>query len=236
MNHQSNDRTPNLTLAIELSNPSASSTSHAVALFSQDHAGASLISSDRIPAGIRGSDGIMVLVESLSKEHGISPSDISRIIVSVGPGGYTALRISTTTAKVLAQIIGCDLVAVSSAKVAAMAVNDCDRPALIALASKNKHTHGTLLQADGGLEILGMIDADMIESLGIRSIVSDSYLPQSFEERAQQLGIDRHPIVLDARACYEAAKGLGPVLPEEIAPIYAREPDAMTQWRARTES
>lgn len=222
-----------IVLAIELSNPSASTDAHAAALFSFANSESELIGSMPIPEGIRSSDAIMVLVESLCAEHEIKPTDITRILVSVGPGGYTALRIATTTAKVLAHTIGCSLVAVPTANVAAVAIDSAHRPALIALASKNNLAHCSVAHADGQIEAVGVIDASKIESLNVRSIFADSFLPKAFVEAAEQQGIEVHPIVLDAQNCLVAASGIPPIAPIELAPIYAREPDAITQWRER---
>jgi tRNA A37 threonylcarbamoyladenosine modification protein TsaB len=225
-------------LAIELSNPSAAPGGHASALFSiadeDDLSERSLIGSGPIPEGVRSSDGIMVLVESLCAQHQVGPCDIKKIIVSNGPGGYTALRISTTTAKVLAQTIGCELVAVPTARIAAASIDPQHKPALIALASKNELAHCSVAHANGLLESVGVIDADRIKSLGVVSIVADSHLPRTFVDRAEEFGIAIHPIVLDARLCLEAAEGVEPTSPIDLAPIYAREPDAVTQWRSRT--
>ena len=232
--HQSDGE---IILAIELSNPNATPDAHAGALFmcsSRTEKQTQLIGSMPIPSGLRSSDAIMVLVDTLCTKHQIAPAQIARILVSVGPGGYTALRIAATTAKVLAHTLGCSLVAVPSALVAAQEISASNLPALIGLASKNQQTHGSLVHADGRVESLGVIDADGISSLGIKAIVADKHLPQSIVDRAASLEIRVVPIVLDARRCVDAAAGIEAIDPIELAPIYAREPDAITQWRART--
>tara|TARA_R110002072_G_scaffold42064_9_gene117741 strand:+ start:15373 stop:16116 length:744 start_codon:yes stop_codon:yes gene_type:complete len=226
-----------IVLAIELSNPSASADAHAAAVFcadDDDSAGpVSLIGSRPIPDGIRSSDAIMVLIESLCAAHQIKPTQIARIIVSIGPGGYTALRIASTTAKVLAHTLGCELVAVPSAAVGAQAIEPSHRPALIALASKNQMAHCSLVHEDGRVESLGVLDAQGIGELSLRAIFADKHLPGSFVGLANDRGISIEPLVLDARHCVSAAAGIAPIDPDELRPIYAREPDAVTQWRAR---
>ena len=220
-------------LAVELSNPSASSSAHCVAIFSSSDQGAQLVSSLEMPQGIRSSDGIMASIEKLCKDVGVVPSDIGRILVSIGPGGYTALRISTTTAKVLACALDCELVGIPSASVAARSISESHRPALIGLASKNTHIHATLLNEDGSLCTLGMRDVDVLDDFKVRSIHADGHLPDPFKQRADELKIELLPIVLDARMMLSASEGVGPVEPSVIEPLYAREPDAVTQWRAR---
>ena len=234
------ESSPKIVLAIELSNPSASADAHAAAVFrvvGADCTGhGTLIGSKPIPDGIRSSDAIMVLIESLCAAHQIEPSQIARIIVSIGPGGYTALRIASTTAKVLAHTLGCELVAVPSAAVGAQAIEPSHRPALIALASKNQMAHCSLVHQDGRVETLGMLDAQGVGELDLCSIYADKHLPGSFVELANDRGVSIEPLVLDARYVVSAAAGIAPIDPDELRPIYAREPDAVTQWRARAES
>ena len=225
--------TTKFAIAIELSNPNASADAHAVGLFLVGADKSELVDSLPVPSTVRSADALMMLIETLCTKHKIAPGDIDRIVVSVGPGGYTALRISSTTAKVLAHTIGCALVAVPSAVVASEAVKPEHRPALIALASKNNQSHCSILAADGSLKAVGVIDASKIESLQVRTIIADAHLPELFIDKAKELGIEIVPIELDARNVLEAAKGIKPIDPIELAPIYAREPDAITQWRAR---
>ena len=78
-----------------------------------------------------------------------------------------------------------------------------------------------------------MIGADSLESLGLGSIVADTHLPETFAQQAQALGLDRHELVLDARNLLRASQGIEPIESMRLTPLYAREPDAVTQWRAR---
>jgi tRNA threonylcarbamoyladenosine biosynthesis protein TsaB len=54
--------------------------------------------------------GIAVVLE----ECGLTPRDIDRVVVDVGPGLYTGLRVGIATATAFAQALGCDVVAVNS--------------------------------------------------------------------------------------------------------------------------
>ena len=222
-----------IVLAIELSNPSASNSASAVALFADQEGTHALIDSALMKKSTRGSDGLMSLIEHLCTKNTIAPSQISTLIVSVGPGGYTSLRISTTSAKVLAMTLKCKLIAVPSALVAAQAIAQNDLPALIALASKNQHTHASVVDESGEVRTLGMVGAEALEALGVKTIYADAHLPESLQQRAASLGISVRPIILDAIHCVEAAAGISPIDPGLLEPIYAREPDAITQWRAR---
>lgn len=183
----------------------------------------------------RGSDGLVAAIDELCTEHDIDSSQIARIVVSVGPGGYTALRISVTVAKVLARVIGCAVVPVSSAAVAGVACLGEASGVVIALASKNGKAHCTRLM-NGELEVLGVIDGQGVVSSGARVLVGDAHLPSEMIEAAEAAGIEVRPIEFSARACLEASVGYsgryGEIDASELGVEYAREPDAVTQWRA----
>ncbi|MEY8749907.1 tRNA (adenosine(37)-N6)-threonylcarbamoyltransferase complex dimerization subunit type 1 TsaB [Alkalicoccobacillus gibsonii] len=62
---------------------------------------------------------LMPAVTDVLAELDLSPKDLSRIVVAVGPGSYTGVRIGVTTAKTLAWTLSVPLVGVSSLEVMA---------------------------------------------------------------------------------------------------------------------
>jgi tRNA A37 threonylcarbamoyladenosine modification protein TsaB len=229
-----------VSLAIELSNPNATNDAHHAALFGAD---GSLVGSMAIPSGVRSADGLMLLISKLCEKYSVVPDDIAKVIVSVGPGGYTSLRIATTTAKVLAHAIGCKVVAVPSALIAGVGyAKECDQDqgekVLVALASKKQLAHCSVIAADGTIDEIGIVDAPGLEALianrpEIKVILSDDHLPESFVDMAKTNGMLVEAIDLDARWCLEASAGIEAVEPIDLMLKYAREPDAVTQWRVR---
>lgn len=230
------DCTGVVTLGIEMSNPASAppeDPAHTVALWAGTDDAPPLIASAPLPTGARASDALMDAVRALCADNAIAPARIARIIVSTGPGGYTALRIATTTAKMLALTLGAELIAVPSARVVALGCTPRQCPALIALASKKDRVHASIARDDGRVEEVGIIESERLASLGVRSIIADRHLPDAFDARARALGIARLPLRLDARELLRASVGLGVTEPLLLQPRYAREPDAVTQWRAR---
>jgi len=195
--------------------------------------GGRCLGSAPLPASTRGSDAVLHAISELAGSCSIEPREVDRVLVSVGPGGYTALRISTTSAKVLADTLGAELVAVPTARVVSVALDASDLPALIALASKKDRCHASVLSSDGALRSVGIIGADALRSHELKSIVADRHLPGSFRETASAIGVGVLALRLDARDLLRAAEGIDPIDPLRCEPIYAREPDAVTQWRAR---
>lgn len=63
---------------------------------------------------------LMPGIDKVLKEAKIKPQDINQIAVGIGPGSFTGTRIAVSTARGLAQAIGCPLVGISTLDVLAM--------------------------------------------------------------------------------------------------------------------
>src|SRR5690606_22626884 len=146
--------------------------------------------------------------------------------------------IAITTAKMIAEATGCEVVPVPSALVAAWRLRGRPElaPAIVCLASKKGTAHGTLLPAAGwleGAEALGVIGPDDIRERRPRTISADSYLPDAMRAAAREIGAAVIPPQFAAESVCHLARDMPPQDPATLAPIYAREADAVTQWRAR---
>ncbi|MCI0437109.1 MAG: tRNA (adenosine(37)-N6)-threonylcarbamoyltransferase complex dimerization subunit type 1 TsaB, partial [Gemmatimonadetes bacterium] len=77
-------------------------------------------------------DDLLPAIGRLFERAGLKPHDLAggggAVAVSIGPGGFTGLRIGIATAKMLAESLGAKLVAVPSALVAAEAWSPALRP------------------------------------------------------------------------------------------------------------
>jgi len=65
---------------------------------------------------------IMPAIQTLMKDCGRVPADLTRIVVAKGPGSYTGVRIGVTIAKTLAWTLNIPLVGVSSLEILAASV------------------------------------------------------------------------------------------------------------------
>lgn len=179
-----------------------------------------------------GEDDLMAAVARLCDRAGVRPRDLTAVAVSVGPGGYTALRIAVATAKMLAEATGASCVAVPSAEVAARRAPR-GRPFSVALASKGESAHITDFAADGTLlRAGGLAGTGSLGTRGSGLLIADRFLPPAITAEAKSLGIPVLDPVFDPAACLEAAAGRAPVDPVALAPLYPREPEAVTKWRA----
>lgn len=225
---------PDLTLAIEASNPTAGACGVAVG------DGQRLLGEEPVRETTRHDDDLMPAIDRLTRRLGIGPRDLGRVAVSVGPGGYTAVRTAVATAKMIAEGVGARCVPVPTALVAAVRAARTPGAFVVCLASKGDSTHATAFDEPGGngpigpMRPRGLIEAGGVATLGVNRLIADTFLPAAIATAAAAAGIAIEPLHLSAAACCEASLGLPAIDPVELLPCYPREPDAVTQWRTRT--
>jgi tRNA A37 threonylcarbamoyladenosine modification protein TsaB len=214
-----------LTLAIETSNPSAGGGG--VALVAG--AGVGVLGVEEVSREPQ-RDDLMAAIARLCARCQKSPGDLTRVAASIGPGGYTAVRVAVTVAKMICEATGAACVGVPTPLVVARRVS-FQGPFAIALASKGETALVT--RFEGGAPGPGtLIDASGLTSLHIGLLVADAFLPPAMRTRAAELGIRVEPPTFDPVACAEASEIIPPTDPAALLPLYPREPEAVTKWRA----
>ena len=228
-----------LLLAIETSNPSAWSPAcrekPGVALL--DTVTRQTLGQESIDPQLRHDDRLVPAIDALTKRLALRPRDLRTIAVSVGPGGFTAVRLAVTTAKMIAEATGAACIPVPTALVAARAF-DGPGPVAVALASKNDTAFIAAFDENRRPLAPGAIhDARGFGALhaahGVRTLLADGHLPASLADAARSRGVVIAPIDLGPESCGRSAldAGLAPVDPAQLLPIYPREPEAVTKWR-----
>lgn len=194
-------------------------------------------------------DDLMPAIDRLCARASVEPAHIGRIAVSVGPGGFTGLRIACAVAKSIAEATGAGLVAVPAAAglIRGVAPETRDRGmVLIALAWKRNDlwrvafeppgTHGSRLDEipEGALTRL-----DQFFTTGPRpsGVIAAAVMDETLEARMRYLGLIPEGVavlrpVWDPVALGVASLSMKSVDPSALAPIYPREPEAVTKWRA----
>lgn len=238
------------TLAIETSNegarppsePSLNNSSACFAGVAIADANGTHLGTEPLTPQSRHDDDLIPAIDRLTRRLGLAPSDIARIAVSVGPGGYTAVRIAVSTARMLCESLGCQGVAVPSANVAAVHASRTmpSVPVAIFLASKREYAHLSVFGPDsqpiGPPTLADAIAArTLLEHHGITTAFADHHLPASISASLASIGVTIHPLALSPEACLIAARSLPSVPPDKIMPIYAREPEAVRLWESRPE-
>lgn len=196
----------------------------------------------------RHDDDLLPAIDRLARRLSIAPHAIDRAAVSVGPGGFTAVRVAVASAKLLAEANRararpCLCIGVPSALVAAWNPDPSTTRGgvAVALASKGDTVHLTTLHA-GWRDRPGEAPAGTITTpaalaplaaRGIRLLIADGHLPESFRRAADRAGLRVAAPHFSARACLELASRLPALDPLDLLPVYPREPEAVALWRAR---
>jgi tRNA threonylcarbamoyl adenosine modification protein YeaZ len=220
---------PPLTLAIESSNPSAAPPSVAL-VAAQEVLGTEPVESRPH------TDDLITAIDRLFKRTGRQPRDLTAVAVSIGPGGYTAVRIAITTAKLICEATGAACHPIPTAHAVAARV-ESDKPFGVALASKGESTFLTRFQPRTGpglpaaIEEGHLITAADLGSLDIPLLIIDRFAPPALVARAAQLGIELRPPTLDPIAAAQLAPNFPALDPAALAPLYPREPEAVTKWK-----
>lgn len=236
-------------LAIETSNPSAAGAGVGVALGRMDGSGPVLLE----PLAARGEkqarggldDDLMPAIDRIMRRAGVGVDALARVAVSAGPGGYTGLRVACAAGKMIAEGCGCACVAVRSARAAL--VSSWDQIATrgttgvaVLLASKGESSWGEVfLASDNPLEahaagpggLIGPGEVSRLKGVGV--LLGDQFVAGSIIEAAKAAGMQVLSPKFDAQAVLKLGMVGEAIDPAGLSPMYPREPDAVTLWRAR---
>lgn len=228
-----------LTLAIEISNPSAAegaldSARPGVAIGEGDTpASATVLGVEPLAKGRDHDNDLLPAIDRLTRRLAFKPRDLTRVAVSAGPGGFTSLRLAVAAAKMICEVTGAHPRAVPTANVAARAFVNPASPFAVALASKHDSVYITVFDRDATPAGNGrIITASEIPTLGVTVLLADSYLPQEIRDACAKHAVTIAPLNLDAASCFFASLVQPDIDPLALAPIYPREPEAVTKWRA----
>ncbi len=240
---------PQHILAIECSNPGSGidigTRGPGVALGRLIGHDVELVATEQVRPSGRGGhdDDLMPAIDRLFRAAGITPRDgtLARVAVSIGPGGYTSVRVACAAGKMIAEASGARCVAVPTASVAIEALPDLGPRGHIAVALAGKGESAWVQVFDAGVaarpgRIITAPDIEALHAAGVRLLIADSFLPAILRAAAQQLGWTIVPPIFDAAACLRVGARLPAIDPADLVPLYPREPDAVTLWRARKNS
>lgn len=84
----------------------------------------------------------------------------------------------------------------------------------------------------GASRDMGLAGPEMVERLGVRTVIADQHLPESFREAAGRVGARVVEPIFSPVSVLQIAAGMDGSDPALAAPIYPREPEAVSKWRA----
>ena len=109
------------------------------------------------------------------------------------------------------------------------------------LASKDETAYLTLFETGGwkrGLAIPAgrLVTAAEFPLEEVDVVIADQFLPIPINELLKQRGVCIMPPRFLAASCLHLAGALDQIDPLALAPLYPREPDAVTLWRKRKQA
>ena len=231
-----------LTLAIE-----SSTTSVGCALGDDD--GPIIV--HEVRRGRRHAELLAPAIEFLCAQAEVEIGAIGSVVADVGPGLFTGLRVGLATARMLAQMLGTEMVAVSSLDVLAAAACDGERTTVSVIDARRNEVFVNLYRPvrTGGNEpeSLGaprcMSPTDLVAELRARgevlTLAGDGAVRYFDVIAAEVPGVFPPTVTfppvatLLALGAARALRGLS-VHHEAARPLYLREPDAQISWATRT--
>ena len=215
---------------------------------SQRHGGIALRCPDgtvvvnRLTSTTRRGDALMPAIESLLKEAQVEPGNLSGIGVSIGPGGFTGLRIGLAAAKMLGWALDIPIAAVPTALVAAESDSQSVSRMAVALASKDDTCWLSLVEGARGSRALldGPKGGQLVDPANFKAgvdgsncLLADDHLPASMSDH----GLPCHEPDFDPVILLEITERFlaeGRITdPLDLLPIYPRDPEAVRLWDAR---
>ncbi|MCL6437514.1 MAG: tRNA (adenosine(37)-N6)-threonylcarbamoyltransferase complex dimerization subunit type 1 TsaB [Rubrobacteraceae bacterium] len=178
------------------------------------------------------SETLLPSVHEVLELAGEDLGDVGRIVVGVGPGTFTGIRIAVATARALAGTLGAEICASSTLDALAHPALSSGRERVVAVIdARRRQVFAELFAA--GVESTGVLcvrPGELSRHLpreGDLLLVGDGAV--RYREELSSLGHipeDSSPLNRVSAAGYLVAGDLEPVPPEKVVPLYVREPDA----------
>jgi tRNA threonylcarbamoyladenosine biosynthesis protein TsaB len=202
-----------------------------------------LVSQRHLESGRHNARDLSPAIAALLGEQGWAARDLDGVAVGRGPGSYTGLRVGIMSAKTLAYVTGCPLVALDTfAVIAAQSPPECRRIDVIADAQKEAVYAQSFARADEGWQTMGELRvvefADWLASRDTAAWVGGPGLTR-YRER---LPVD---VSLSPAECWSpgldallslASRRLDAAERDDVytlEPLYLRASSAELQWRER---
>ena len=196
------------------------------------------IFSDCFLARNRESDNVMPAIDGVLSEAQFAPQELQMIAIAIGPGSFTGLRIACSIAKMISFASNASIVSVENAVVAS--IDSGIKTGILNIISSVKQDTFWLseTQIKSGIwhvkESLLSVDSFLSKASRPSAVLCDRHLPREVEHYLVENKIPIHgsklnieSLLIEATARFNRRVT---VSPEELRPIYPREPEAVRKW------
>ena len=178
----------------------------------------------------RHAEEITPMLQSVLVDAAVDLSEIERIVVDVGPGRYTGMRVGIASAKTLAFALGVPVAPITSLELIGAAAPAHDGPRFAVVDARRNQVFAIELGSTGSPLVVS--PTELIEQLPPNSLLvgdgADRY--QAEFESVASVSVGVVPSVAAAALLDRMIVG-GPAA--EISPLYLREPDAAINIKTR---
>ena len=197
-----------------------------VAIARDDH----VLAEQSILTDRRHAEEITPMLQSVLVEAAVDLAAVDRIVVDIGPGRYTGMRVGIASAKTLAFALGIPVAATTSLELIGAAAPAHDGPRFAVVDARRNQVFAIELGSSAAPLVVS--PAELIEQLPPNSLlVGDG--ADRYQEEFEAVAVV-HPGVVPsvaAAALLDRSVTGGPAV--EIAPLYLREPDAAINIKTR---
>lgn len=182
----------------------------------------------------RHAEELTPLLERIVAEAGVALADVDRLIVDVGPGRFTGLRVGLATVRTLALALDTPVVGLTSLEILAWA--EPTRPVVAVVDARRAEVFQQRFDACGGPAGPASVGppAELAPAASGATVVGDGADRYADLYRATDLGTTvvpgRSPSAAEMLA---AAADRTPVPGTDVAPVYLRDPDVKVNVKTR---
>jgi tRNA threonylcarbamoyladenosine biosynthesis protein TsaB len=173
------------------------------------------------------SEALLPAVDAALNLCGEELSSVERVLVGVGPGTFTGIRIAAATARSLSLGSGAPLSKNSTLAALAAPALACSPKVLAVLDARRGQIFAQQFFRDGSSSGVICVEPKDLSAQGEPLVVGDGAV--RYREELSTLGRippDGSPLHRVTAAGHVLSADLEPVVPEDVLPIYVREPDA----------
>lgn len=187
--------------------------------------------------GDRNKDAIMPALEQAVLKVGGSPNQIKTVVVSVGPGSFTGLRVAIATAKMISLTTGATIVSVETALGIVCADTNSVQSSVVVSAIKKESCWLSVVRKEPTWSCTGqLVDVSELPLYMERGYVlySDSFLPDEIAKRCEEAGVTIRAMQSTATSVMKVGSTFGSenhIDPTALLPLYPREPEAVRKWK-----
>ncbi|WP_152504021.1 tRNA (adenosine(37)-N6)-threonylcarbamoyltransferase complex dimerization subunit type 1 TsaB [Labrenzia sp. THAF82] len=184
-------------------------------------------------------EALMDMIGEVMAETSTAFADLDRVVVTVGPGSFTGLRVGLSVARGFGLVLGKPVVGITTlaAIARAAAPQDGGAPILVALTGKGDEVYCQEFDADGfpagqaAVRSLQDLAGDLPDQVRLAGSAADKIADGLGLPRERVLSVSGFPGIRDVA---ELGLTADPVV-SSPSPLYLRPPDAKPQTRGRIE-